>query len=82
MGTKRIESIGDCWRHGIPVCIACRTCGHYRVIEHLEQWVEEIGGRTASFFDVAAKRFRCSRCGGKDVVVAPGDRPRLWKGNR
>lgn len=85
MGTKRFDSLIDCWRHGTGACITCRRCGHFKHVASLVAWAhmnKHRRGERLNGFVQAARKCRCTRCGAKDAVITPGDRPQLWRGNR
>lgn len=70
MGSKRFSTIGDFVRHGQDIEIACH-CGHKTVLPAIpvalkfnrEGWPQNIG--------MAARRFRCSKCGSCPAQIGP-----------
>ena len=86
MGTKRFDSLIDCWRHGTGACITFLLCGHYKHVSHLVVWYKMTAhvkrDRPLNGFAQSARKCRCTRCGAKDAVITPGDRLQLWRGNR
>ena len=71
MSSKRLDTIADFTRHGYRLRIDCRSCGRLAIINPLEitmlcqrrNWSKQI--------DAIERRFRCTKCGKRDVRIGP-----------
>lgn len=71
MSTKRLHTTGDLMRHGIPLSVRCKACGHEAALFGiaLEQlckvrdWDRDLTS--------VRRRLKCSKCGSKRVEMLP-----------
>lgn len=73
MSTRVIRSIYDFARHRRDIEVTCH-CGHKAVLEHravVRRFVQEGWARSLG---MAARHFRCSKCGGAPAFIGPIER--------
>lgn len=71
MGSKRLDSLGDYFRHKYRVRIECRACNRVVIKEPLglldlcrnRGWGHQLGE--------VERRLRCSKCGSREVRLGP-----------
>jgi hypothetical protein len=63
MAYRRCETLGDLAENGYRLLVGCRNCGHLRALRPASLFA-----RVSPARNWAALRFRCSRCGGSDVM--------------
>jgi hypothetical protein len=63
MAFRRTETLGDLAEHGLRLLVGCKNCGHLRALRPASLFPKVSPARRW-----AALQFRCTRCGGRDVL--------------
>ena len=63
MTYRRSETLGDLVENGFRLLVGCRNCGNLRAIRPAPLFARVSPARRWS-----ALRFRCTRCGARDVM--------------
>lgn len=71
MGTKRLETVGDCIKHELDLQAKCQHCSRAEVIDPGELMLELIKRRIRGQFDEVAKLMICKRCKRKQCRLIP-----------
>ncbi len=71
MGFKRVETVSDHFRHGIPLAVLCLACGHYAELNP-----SDVAKRCASHIKPENLPFRCCQCGARGERLAHGKEAR------
>lgn len=71
MGFRRVETVCEHFRHGIPLAILCRACGRY-----IELNPADLPRHCPSRSRPENLPFRCSRCGARGETLAHGKEAR------
>jgi hypothetical protein len=72
MAYRRSETLGDLVEHGFRLLVGCKNCGSMRAIRPASLYPRVSPARRWS-----ALRFRCTRCGARDVLCGiDADMPR------
>jgi len=71
VSTKRLHTTGDLVRHGIPLTVRCRACGHEAALRGMmldrlckeRDWDRDLPS--------VRRRLRCGQCGARKVEMLP-----------
>jgi len=71
MSTKRLHTTGDLTRHGIPLSVRCKACGHEAALKgmDLDKFCRERD--LSRDLPEVRRRLRCGKCGSRRVEMQP-----------
>jgi len=76
VSTKRLQTTGDLMRHGIPLSVRCKACGHEATLRGLA--LDQVCKARDWDRDLISvrRRLKCGQCGSRRVEMLPHGEPR------
>ena len=71
VSTKRLHTTGDLVRHGIPLTVRCKACGHIAELRGMA--VDKLCRERDWDRDLTSvrRRLRCGNCSGRRIEMLP-----------